>query len=52
MEKISVKIEDKEILVNFWKTNKEKLNGIFYIHHGMAEHNESCLLYTSPSPRD
>ena len=40
MEKISVKIEDKEILVNFWKTNKENLKGIFYIHHGMAEHIE------------
>ncbi len=38
MEKISVKIDHKELLVNFWKTNNENLRGIFYIHHGMAEH--------------
>ena len=38
MEKISVKIDYKELLVNFWKTNHENPRGIFYIHHGMAEH--------------
>ena len=38
MEKISVKIDYKELLVNFWKTNHDNPRGIFYIHHGMAEH--------------
>ena len=38
MEKISVKIDHKELPVNFWKTNHENPRGIFYIHHGMAEH--------------
>tara|TARA_B100000475_G_C15001701_1_gene316651 strand:- start:591 stop:1487 length:897 start_codon:yes stop_codon:yes gene_type:complete len=38
MKKISVKIDYKELLVNFWKTNHEDPRGIFYIHHGMAEH--------------
>ena len=38
MEKISVKIDNKELTVNFWKTTNEKIRGIFYIHHGMAEH--------------
>ena len=38
MEKISVKIGHKELSVNFWKTSHENLRGIFYIHHGMAEH--------------
>ena len=38
MEKISVKIDNKELAVNFWKTTHEKIRGIFYIHHGMAEH--------------
>ena len=38
MEKISVKIDYKELLVNFWKTNRDIPRGIFYIHHGMAEH--------------
>ena len=38
MQKISVKIDYKELLVNFWKTNHENPRGIFYIHHGMAEH--------------
>ena len=38
MEKISVKIDNKELTVNFWKTTHEKIRGIFYIHHGMAEH--------------
>ena len=38
MEKISVKIDYKELLVNFWKTNHENPRGIFYIYHGMAEH--------------
>ena len=38
MEKISVKIDHKELLVNFWETNHENPKGIFYIHHGMAEH--------------
>ena len=41
MEKISVKIDYKELLVNFWITNHENPRGIFYIHHGI------CLLYTS-----
>ena len=38
MEKISVKIDNKELTVNFWKTTHENIRGIFYIHHGMAEH--------------
>ena len=38
MEKISVKIDNKELAVNFWKTTHENIRGIFYIHHGMAEH--------------
>ena len=38
MEKISVKIDHKELLVNFWKTPHKNPRGIFYIHHGMAEH--------------
>ena len=38
MEKISVKIGHKELSVNFWKTSHENLRGIFFIHHGMAEH--------------
>ena len=38
MEKIAVKIDHKELLVNFWKTNLEDPIGILYIHHGMAEH--------------
>ena len=38
MEKISVKIDHKELSVNFWKTLHENPRGIFYIHHGMAEH--------------
>ena len=38
MEKISVKIDHKELTVNFWKTAVENPRGIFYIHHGMAEH--------------
>ena len=40
MEKISVKINHKELLVNFWESNLENPVGIFYIHHGMAEHIE------------
>ena len=40
MEKISVKINHKELLVNFWESNLENPLGIFYIHHGMAEHIE------------
>ena len=38
MEKISVKIDHKELSVNFWKTLHKNPRGIFYIHHGMAEH--------------
>ena len=38
MEKISVKIDHKELIVNFWKSTYENPKGIFYIHHGMAEH--------------
>ena len=38
MEKISVKINHKELLVNFWKTDLNNPVGIFFIHHGMAEH--------------
>ena len=38
MKKISVKIKDKELLVNFWSVNSNEQKGIFYIHHGMAEH--------------
>ena len=38
MEKISVKIDHKELSVNFWKTLHKNTKGIFYIHHGMAEH--------------
>ena len=38
MEKISVKIDHKELSVNFWKTLYKNPRGIFYIHHGMAEH--------------
>ena len=38
MEKISVKINHKELIVNFWKTAHNNPKGIFYIHHGMAEH--------------
>ena len=38
MEKISVKIDHKELSVNFWKTPHKNPRGIFYIHHGMAEH--------------
>ena len=38
MKKISVKIKDKELLVNFWSINSNEQKGIFYIHHGMAEH--------------
>ena len=38
MEKISVKIDHKELSANFWKTLHENPRGIFYIHHGMAEH--------------
>ena len=38
MEKISVKINHKELLVNFWKTDLDNPVGIFFIHHGMAEH--------------
>ena len=26
--------------------------GLVQISHGMEEHKERCLLYTSPSPRD
>ena len=37
MEKISVKINHKELIVNFWKTAHNNPKGIFYIHHGMAE---------------
>ena len=40
MKKISVKIANKELLVNFWKAKKEDPIGIFFIHHGMAEHIE------------
>ena len=29
MEKISVKIDHKELSVNFWKTSHENLRGIF-----------------------
>ena len=38
MEKISVKIDNKELAVNFWQSTHENIRGIFYIHHGMAEH--------------
>jgi len=38
MKKISVKIDQKELMVNFWETEIENPRGIFYIHHGMAEH--------------
>ena len=38
MEKISVKIDQKELIANFWETGIENPRGIFYIHHGMAEH--------------
>ena len=38
MEKISVKIDNKELEVNFWQTTHKNIRGIFYIHHGMAEH--------------
>ena len=38
MKKISVKIDQKELMVNFWETAIENPRGIFYIHHGMAEH--------------
>ena len=38
MKKISVKIKDKELLVNFLSVNSNEQKGIFYIHHGMAEH--------------
>ena len=38
MKKISVKIDHKELMVNFWETSHENPRGIFYIHHGMAEH--------------
>ena len=38
MKKISVKIDQKELMVNFWETAIENPLGIFYIHHGMAEH--------------
>ena len=38
MKKISVKIDQKELMVNFWETEIENPHGIFYIHHGMAEH--------------
>ena len=38
MEKISVKIDNKELAVNFWHSTHENIRGIFYIHHGMAEH--------------
>ena len=40
MEKISVKIDHKELIVNFWESMHEKPKGIFYIHHGMAEHTD------------
>ena len=29
MEKISVKIDNKELAVNFWKTTHENIRGIF-----------------------
>ena len=45
MEKISVKIDHKELPVNFWKTNHENPRGIFYIHHGMAEHIDRYKLF-------
>ena len=38
MKKISVKIDQKELITNFWETGTENPRGIFYIHHGMAEH--------------
>ena len=38
MKKISVKIDNKELAVNFWHSTHENIRGIFYIHHGMAEH--------------
>ena len=38
MKKISVKIDQKELITNFWETGIENPRGIFYIHHGMAEH--------------
>ena len=38
MKKISVKIDQKELIANFWETGIENPRGIFYIHHGMAEH--------------
>ena len=38
MKKISVKIDQKELMANFWETAIENPRGIFYIHHGMAEH--------------
>ena len=38
MKKISVKINHKELFVNFWETTSGNPGGIFYIHHGMAEH--------------
>ena len=45
MEKISVKIDHKELSVNFWKTSHENLRGIFFIHHGMAEHIDRYKLF-------
>ena len=38
MEKISVKINQKELLANFWESKQQNIHGILYIHHGMAEH--------------
>ena len=38
MKKISVKIDQKELMANFWETAIENPRGIFFIHHGMAEH--------------
>ena len=38
MEKISVKIGHKQLSVNFWESTNGEQKGIFYIHHGMAEH--------------
>ena len=32
--------------------NMSRLDAVQYISHGISKSNESCLLYTSPSPRD
>ena len=42
---ISLSIKDRELLLGTWQ-------GLFLFEHRLEHQNRTCLLYTSPSPRD